>query len=362
MNTGNRHTRERSMFRHRQTFLSALLTLGLFVSTALADQTEAGANESGRSDLNPGKVMLRKMGVDVSLWQDVTNRSRLGPEDRELFYQVLNAVGQIDPVVLQKRARENLALLRRGWREELAELQQQTPSTTAGSKAKVSHESTAGQPPPVDARKRRAELQKMLAAADEGRFSVVPLFNDPASQHGQLVSLRGTAIRAIKIAVADPLDASANRDIRERYGIDHYYEIEIVTTDSQNNPIVFCVRRLPSGFPTGERINQPVQITGFFFKSWSYASQRTGGSISKADGQQGRLRQVAPILIGSEPVMVQVARPNQFGVLGMVAGGVFVAVLLAIWLGIWRVSRSDRKFRSTLSPGTLTEIDTERDY
>src|SRR6185437_982655 len=109
----------------------------------------------------------------------------------------------------------------------------------------------------------RTQTRQLLRAVpqDAHNAKVEPLFNQPKTQRGRLVELTGTARRAVPCLVED-------RDIVARFGIDHYYEVDIFTADSQDNPLTFCVRELPKGFPTGDNISEPVSIAGFFLKKW----------------------------------------------------------------------------------------------
>ncbi len=288
---------------------------GAFGQGAKIDNT----TDTSQRPASAGLEILKDLGVDVRLWDHVSDRTRLGSQDRELFYQLLHAAGQLTPADLQTRARHGLQQRRKAWQSE------EKQSTTDPQ--------------------RLASLRRMVAAAEKGRFSVIPLFNEPENYHGELIVLAGTALRAIRIAVTDPLDQPADQDIVRRFGFDHYYEIEIVTGDSQNNPLVFCVRRLPQTFPTGDRIAEPVRLAGFFFKSWVYRSRRISHERDGSDEPAHRLRQVAPILIGAQPVWIKSSQPARSTRTGIVAGGLFAAALLGIWFAIWRSTRVDRRFR-----------------
>ena len=156
-------------------------------------------------------------------------------------------------------------------------------------------------------------------------------------QHGKLVALLGTARRAIRVQVDDA-------DIRTRFKIDHYFEIEMFTEDSQNNPITVCVRRLPRGMPLGDNIRETVRIPAFFFKMWSY---RAGPSASQKDKgvNPDNVRWPAPLFIGREPIWI---RPEDlrddnpwFGVIG---GTMFIMALGLVWMGVWSFNRSDDRF------------------
>ena len=91
------------------------------------------------------ETLLGKLGMDVSLFDRVTNRTSLSPADRECFYSLLRIAGRADSAELLKIA-------------------------------------------PTNAR------------------DIVPLFNNPDANHGRLVALEGTARSAKKIELEDEDD------------------------------------------------------------------------------------------------------------------------------------------------------------
>jgi hypothetical protein len=117
------------------------------------------------------------------------------------------------------------------------------------------------------AREQIARMPENERADTRTGYSVVPLFNAPATQRGELVELAGVARSVLKIQL-DADDAGARR----RLGFDHYYQLSLFTEDSQSNPLTFCVRELPKGMPVGEgpQFGEPVAVAGFFLKKWSY--------------------------------------------------------------------------------------------
>ena len=149
----------------------------------------------------------------------------------------------------------------------------------------------------------RAKPGELLRQADaelhrSGRrnVSVVPLFNQPDQQTGRLVVLEGSARSVVEVPVDDP-------ELAARFGISHYYQITLFTygtprqsdADSQGNPLVVCVRELPSGMPIGDDPGYAahVRVAGFYFKKWSYPISRPG---------EKSVLQLAPLVIGQQPV------------------------------------------------------------
>jgi hypothetical protein len=197
---------------------------------------------------------LGKLGMDVGLLDEVRDRS--GLNEREAFYQLLAAVRRADPAALAQEARRQISEQQPIWQRQ------------AGDNS-------------LD-REQRMAARRALDRAEHGAHDVVPLFNEPQAQRGRLVTLRGDALRAVEVRVEDP-------DIVSRFGIRRYYEVELLTDDSQNNPLVCCLAELPQGMPLGDNIHAAVRVTGFFFKSWAY---RAGS----ADGQASN-RRFAPLIV-----------------------------------------------------------------
>lgn len=220
--------------------------------------------------------LLGDLGMDAGLFDTVQNKTPIRSEERECFFDLLYAAGRVNP-------------------EELFALTDRAPGED---------------------------------------YSVIPLFNEPDKQHGKLVALTGTARRAILVKLDPQTDAAEIR----RLGIDHYYQVEIFTGDSQSNPLIFCVRELPPDMPRGPHIYETVRIPGFFFKTWAYRLQRL-------EGQQEQGNQLAPLLVGNQ-LRWTPADTSRNPWIGAISGGLFILVMLVGWLGITAYNRSDRKFHN----------------
>jgi hypothetical protein len=266
--------------------------------------------------------------MDVGLLDEVRSRGRLETNDaaeraryndqREAFYQILEAAGNIGANQLTRFARSNLDQFARQWESELNATE--------------------------ESRRRLAKL--VVERAKEGRYSVAPLFNDTERQIGQLVVIDGAARRVVRIDVSSRSTHGGPSDVARRFGFEDYFEIEVFTDDSQNYPLVFCVRELPEGFPTGEGLHVPVRIAGFFFKAWQYTT-RGSRDLESGDIVGGaNRRQLAPLLIGRAPLMLKVESADSDAV-RMVGGGLFLLALGGIWAAAWWFARDDRKFAET---------------
>ena len=145
--------------------------------------------------------------------------------------------------------------------------------------------------------------------------SLVSLLN-PSSDwlqmhRGDQIVLRGTARRITKVLVDPGQD-------QEKLGRDHYWEIFVFVTtpllqigeNFQNTyPIVYCCTELPEGLPTGEQVNEPVEVAGFIFKRYRYVTRRL---IHQLNGTgQGR-PQESPLLIGKSLSWLPSKKPLPF--------------------------------------------------
>jgi len=178
--------------------------------------------------------------------------------------------------------------------------------------------------------------------------SVVPLFNDPGGQVGRLVELVGIARRAIRVPVPD-------EEVRQRLGIDYYFEVELFTPDSQGNPLVCCLRELPEGMPEGDRIAENVWLWAFFLKVWSF---ETRGEVMK--DERAAPRQLAPLLVGRTLHWRRDPLANPSSLTGWIGMAALVGVLAAVGLASWRLTRSDRRERAKIAQIEATTVDWER--
>jgi hypothetical protein len=194
----------------------------------------------------------------------------------------------------------------------------------------------------------------VAAAVDQTGLPVVRALQRPEGEAGRVYRLSGTARRALRIRVDDA-------DIQARFGIDHYYEVEMFTpleqelelTDRRdgqtrayrNFPVTICVAELPADMPQGDEVRQAIVVDAFFMKLWSYRSQYAAGD-SNGDGDPQR-RQISPLLIARNLALDQ-TRPQvnpwpAFSIAAIVLGGVVAALLVSWWY--WRGDRSYRRWR-----------------
>jgi hypothetical protein len=271
-----------------------------------------------------GMSILGSLGMDVGLLDQVRSHGRLRTGDaaeaaryndqREAFYQMLNAAGRIGANQLVRFANGNLDTIRGEWEREM----------------KAARDDN-----------RRALAREVIERAKDGRYSVAPLFNDAARQIGQLIVVDGAARRVVHVNADATADGKPS-DVARRFGTDDYYEMQVFTDDSQNYPLMFCVRELPAGLPIGDDLHVPVRIAGFFFKDWLYTTRGTRdletGELLPGEGKQ----QHAPLLVGRAPILLQLEEGK--GTARLVGGGLFLLALGGIWATAWWLSRGDRRY------------------
>jgi len=192
---------------------------------------------------------------------------------------------------------------------------------------------------------------EQLAKLGKQEFDIAKMIQHPEAVGGELYTLHGMARRAIMIRVEDP-------DIRERFGIDHYYEVEVfIPMERQvrfidpnepedkegkvftDYPFVICVPELPPGMEQGDDIRIPATFSGFFLKLWAYETAFM--SDGRARTAKPRLQQ-SPLFIGPTLTVGERYVPRESQV-SLYIACLFVGLLLCIWLLMWRSSVQDKR-------------------
>jgi hypothetical protein len=163
------------------------------------------------------------------------------------------------------------------------------------------------------------------------------LFHDPTGQRGRLVRLYGTARRVVRVPIDDPA-------IVARLGADHYYEIDVVADELQNNPLTFCTLDLPPEMPLGgpPAYREMVEATGFFLKTWQYPASLSEGEKSTHPGSIEAL-QTAPLIIGPAPRWKPAEKEKKSST-AMPVGGLVALVMIGVCLLLLSLRQSDQQF------------------
>jgi hypothetical protein len=301
--------------------------LGVLVKRAADDAAPPADAQTAEADKppdqSPGRLVfaaprvawhpqnvLGQLGMDEGLFDTVQNRRPILAAERECFYQLLAAAGRTQPFQLEREAFAQLARLR----DNLSR----------------NRSAFAGNGP------RQQQMQRQLARAERKLYDVVPLFNQPESQTGRLVMFEGDIRRAVEIPVDDA-------DVRQRFGIERYYELAMFTDDSQSNPLICCVLEVPPELPLGEDIFMRGRVAGFFMKSWAYPR---GNGTPAAEPNKVK-QQLAPLILGRD-VRVFLRQPTWSDRLsGAGAVAAVVMALVGILWGAWYTTRTPRRAAPT---------------
>jgi len=195
--------------------------------------------------------------------------------------------------------------------------------------------------------------RKQLAQLSAAPLDMAALITQPEKQHGRLMTVEGVARRITRIDVPDP-------DIRERFGIEAYYEVEVFVplgnlavpilgekedakqaVIDNRYPVTVFVTRLPSQLAefadeTGDqKVSEEVRASAFSYRAWSYHSP-----FARQFGKQ--TAQVGPILIGGDIELT--SEHSEFpAYFSAVVATIFLVALGSIWLVLWRTSRKDAR-------------------
>ncbi len=106
--------------------------------------------------------------------------------------------------------------------------------------------------------------------------SYVQLLKQPDYYRGRLVTIHGNVKRE-----------EVQQPAGNQLGLDSYHRLWVKPQGGGQWPFVVYCLELPAGFPCGDQLNEPVSITGYFFKNWSYAYDQGLG--------------LAPVVLASQP-------------------------------------------------------------
>jgi hypothetical protein len=275
-------------------------------------------------DVSFGHSLLGGLGMDVALLEVVRNHRPIRAEERDAFLAMLAAVGESGAHQLIRFAQGNLKAIDEAWSKE-----RESPDA-----------------------QRRMLAREVAERAQKGLYSVAPLFNDADRQIGRLLSLEGVVRRAMRVDLGKTQTGQPS-DVPRLFGFDHYFELDLFTDDSQNRPIVVCVRELPDGFPTGAGLDERVRVAGFFFKSWHYfprADRAASDDVDAAADRAAGRGLISPLLVGRAPVRLVVEEAAS-RLPGVVGACLFVLAFASVWGLVWWYSRDEHRFHErTLKP------------
>ncbi|MBC7856719.1 MAG: hypothetical protein IAF94_25090, partial [Pirellulaceae bacterium] len=161
---------------------------------------------------------------------------------------------------------------------------------------------------------------------------------------GSRMKVRGIAQRITKVTVSA-------EDLRQRFGIDHYYEINVsvaldkpmkVAKSEQDKegvlyanvfPVAVLVPRLPDNLREGESVHYEVEADATLYRLWTYQSSYAS---------QKNKRQAAPLLMASEVRLIRKGDPLS-GYTGTIATTAMILAGGTFFVVYWWFRLSDRK-------------------
>ena len=160
---------------------------------------------------------------------------------------------------------------------------------------------------------------EQLRAASVGEVSYAQLLKQPEVYRGQVVTLRGT-VRQQEV----------ERPAENKLDLETYHRLVLQPRGGGNWPfIVYCLH-LPDNFPRGEHLSEPVSVSGFFFKNWSYAWQEGLG--------------IAPTVLARHVDWQPAAAvPQRQTIKSVGLIPVLIVALLSAVLVVWLVLRNTRR-------------------
>lgn len=301
---------------------------GVFLKTADSndDKPPALVFASQRLAWHPA-TELGKLGMDVGRLEEVTQDQPISGQEAAAFYEMLAAVGHANVNDLLAATREQ-------------------------------HWTII--PPTSDRTKLEATLAKLKDKDPSLEFYLV---SDPENYAGRLMAMEGQVYRCVRVPIT-------NRELAARLGFDHYYNLVLfvdldykltigsaevaakkaeggrpVFTEVRTYPVAVCLRELPPGFPTGDKLKERVRVPGCFFKQWPYRS--TSAAVLHPNRPE-----LSPLLIGRSLQWLSPPKPTD-SKLQVIISAAFVVLLALLCFTLWYAGRRDRKFRE----GFLTKTD-----
>ena len=161
-------------------------------------------------------------------------------------------------------------------------------------------------------------------------MDVFAFFRERRAHYGSSFRVKGRLRRIT------PIDVDATK-YGERFKLKRYYQLDVFVKlekgfDLKNSkgekiryendfPISICVTSLPAELRDEKQPSVDVELTAFYFKMWQHHSSKSRKS--------GDMQQVAPLMVGLEPRVVEFDPQSELDwIFGVVLGTLLVGILL----------------------------------
>ena len=283
------------------------------------------------------KIQAGQVVINPALWDGVVRHKKRKwiNAERDLYYRVLQHARDGDYGQQKKQAKKNLRARIERYRIE-AESEHERRTARAKRHLESHPEEQAEyqrQLDDADRKKRRKLAMYLRYRKSPTLFPTYAdvVINDHVAYSGQLMTLRGRVRQIIKSPVDDKI----------RYDLGTLYEIWFYTEDSQAHPTVAICTSLPQELldktrEEGERLDEPISVTGYFFKMYVYEAQDTERFVPMLLAQQ----------VEWQPKPAERKLLSAIYVLPFIA-----ALVVGMIFVLWRIKREDRQFQRQLSTG-----------
>jgi hypothetical protein len=109
----------------------------------------------------------------------------------------------------------------------------------------------------------RSTPDEKLQQASGGNVTWIQLFNQPNVYRGEPITLVGRVQRVTLLSTP-----------KNDLGFQKYYQLWLLPRDTKDRLIAIYCLELPEDFPVEMKINEPIVLTGLFFKRWVYMGQK----------------------------------------------------------------------------------------
>jgi hypothetical protein len=99
-----------------------------------------------------------------------------------------------------------------------------------------------------------------LSQQSMGTLSYTQLLQQPDVYRGKIVTLNGTVLREERLQTPE-----------NSVDIHTYHRLILKPAGGGEWPFVIYVLKLPEKFPHGDNLRTQIEVTGYFFKNWSYS-------------------------------------------------------------------------------------------